>query len=150
MLDDRYTTVTSIWIVIIPMLISIYIASLLSVAVFVNVIDEFAFEHISSGLREYYIYCSIFIAFMFSSFCISISTYIAIPVYKKIFMVIVFFVPIIWPNLISLFLFGIENSDYKFTGINPELILFIAGSIIGGFIAYNLVTIIDSHHNELL
>lgn len=140
MLDDRYTTVTSIWIVIIPMLVSVYIASLLSVAVFVNVIDEYVFEHFSSNFREVYIYCSVFTAFMVSSFCISISTYIAVPAYKKILMVIVFFVPIIWPNLISLYLFGIENSEYQFTGINTELTLFICGSILGGFVAYKLVS----------
>ena len=143
MLDDRYATMTSIWIVITPMLISIYIASLLIVAVFVNVIDDIVFEHASSNSREFYIYCAIFIAFMFSSFCISISCYIAIPIYKKIFMVIVFFIPIIWPNIISLFLFGIENTNYKFEGINTELILFISGSILGGFFAYNLATKID-------
>jgi len=138
MLDDHYTTETSIWIVIIPMLISVYIASLLSVAVFANVIDGYVFDHSSTTIREIYINCSIFLGFLFASFCISFSTYIAIPVYKKIFMVVVFFIPIIWPNIISLFLFGIENSEYNFNGVTAELILFISGSILGGFISYNL------------
>ncbi len=143
MLDDRFATVTSVWIVIIPMLVSIYIASLLIVAVFVNVIDNMAFAHVASSSRELYIYCAIFTAFMFSSFCVSVSTYIAIPVYKKIFMVIVFFIPIVWPNIILLFLFGIKNTSYKISGIDTELILFISGSILGGFIAYKLVSKIE-------
>ncbi len=143
MLDDRFATVTSIWIVIVPMLVSIYIASLLIVAVFVNAIDDFAFGHMASSARELYLYCSLFTAFMFSSFCVSLSTYIAIPVYKKIFMVIVFFIPIIWPKIILLFLFGIENTSYTISGIDAELILFISGSIMGGFIAYKLVSKIE-------
>jgi len=148
MLDDHYTTETSIWIVMIPMLVSVYIASLLIVAVFVNVIDDIGFVHISSFSREIYINCSIFIAFMFSSFCISISTYIAIPAYKKLFMVIVFFIPIIWPNLISLFLFGIENRDYENVGISSELILFISGSIFGGYIAYYFAAKFDTRFSS--
>lgn len=143
MLDDRYTTVTSIWVIIIPMLISIYIASLLSVAVFINVIDGIIFEHVSNFSREFYINFAIFMAFVFSSFCISISTYIAIPVYKKIFMVIVFFIPIMWPNLISLFLFGIENTSFDYDGISSELVLFISGSILGGFAAFKLTTVFE-------
>ncbi|MFV2060021.1 MAG: hypothetical protein ACC653_05005 [Gammaproteobacteria bacterium] len=137
MLDDHYTTEASIWIVIMPMLVSVYVASLLIVAVLVNVVDELVFVHSSSLTREIYIYGSIFFAFMFSSFSISISTYIAVPVYKNILMVIVFFVPIIWPKLISLYLFGIENTNYELKGINIELVLFVSGSILGGFIAYN-------------
>ncbi len=144
MLDDRYTTEVSIWVVILPMLISVYVASLLIVSVLVNVIDDFTFNHILSTGRNIYIYCSIFFAFLISSFCISISTFIAVPVYKNILMVIVFFIPIIWPKLISFYLFGIENTNYDYTGINIELVLFISGSIFGGFLAYKLAMKLSS------
>jgi hypothetical protein len=138
MLDDHYTTEASIWIVIIPMLVSVYVASLLFIAVLVNLLDGFVFSHLLSISRDIFIYGSIFVAFLFSSFCISISAYIAIPVYKNILMIVVFFIPIIWPKLISLFLFGIENTSYELTGVTTELVLFISGSILGGFLAYKL------------
>ncbi len=138
MLDERDTTTTSVWVVMIPMLVAVYIASLLMMAVFANVIDGFIFEHVVSDFRNIFICCSIFIGFFIASFCISISTYIAIPVYKKTLMVVVFFVPIIWPKIISLFLFAIENTNYKITGVDIELVLFISGSVLGGFSAYSM------------
>jgi hypothetical protein len=138
MLDDHYATQTSVWIVILPMLISVYIASLLVVAVLVNLIDNVLFEHKISEIRTLFIYGSIFVGFLVASFSISISTYIAIPLYKKLFMAIVFFIPILWPRIISLFLMGVENYDFVFDGVNTELVVFISGSIIGGFTAYTL------------
>lgn len=126
------------------MLISVYIASLLTIAVFANAIDGFLFAHDSSNIRTTFIYGSIFIGFFVASFCISIAAYIAIPVYKKIFMVVVFFIPIIWPNIISLFLFGIENAQYIISKIDIELVVFVVGSILGGFIAYNVADNIES------
>ncbi len=147
MLDEHNTTITSVWLVVLPMLISVYIASLLITAVFVNVIDGFIFEHIVSNLRNIFVYGSIFVGFFVASFCISISTYIAIPVYKKIFMVVVFFIPIIWPKIILLFLFAIENTDYKITGVDIELVLFIIGSVLGGFSAYLTVSKFEFNDN---